>query len=997
MKNSFLTAVLLFVAGNAFPQSVGPTNSGPLTSAPTATPYQIVQRGANSQVWQRTNYEYGPSGEVLSHTHRITELATGLNFTNSQSGKWQPSKEEIDILPAGGAEAINGQHQAYFPADIYQGVIELVTPDGVHLKSRPLGLSYFDGTNSVLIAELTNSVGELVGSNQIIYPNAFPEIGADLRYRYTKAGLEQDVIIRTQPPSPQLFGIDARSSRLEVLTEFFNGVAPTQTITRSGSNTLSDSDFVFGAMRMGHGKAFSIGTGTNSPRQIPVSKSWLNLNGRTFLVEELFYQSISAQLSTLPSATGAATVSSSDPALRRVSRARLLPPMRLAGVEVQPKSVTRVKTKHKITRLAKLDSEEKPAVVLDYVILNGYQSGATVMQSGTTYFISGPVYCQNLTLEGGAVVKYPNNTTADIEVGSAPVFVCQTGPYQPCIFTAGDDDSVGESVSGAWSGYTGTIQSGGYANPALQFDDNASPLHDVRISYAQEAISAWSGANISVTNAQIINCEVGVALWGSEGPGATLSNCLIASPDSNHSGIDALSGGGSSSTFLLWNCTIDNFSEFMGYGGDGAGNADVENSVLSNIGDWGTQNLVSYSGDLFWNTPDMFGDGSQQLYNSPFEQVAGGAYYMSGSYLPVVYNNQTINQDTILVPQLTGTGYGYSYARLDYIFSQTTINGNLTIQPGTVVAWQGQGMSFARYHTVNFNGNPTNFCYFIPSEAVQEQSGTGTGMTDPSGSDSPRVNANFARFLALDSQSKFFDASSLVVNATNCEFWLGQLGGSSAANGLELTLFNCLLDDSTILIQTLANSPSDFSLLMQNCTQEGGELGISRFNSSWPITIADCACDKGSDWINDSFSHANMSCTYNATNSSGWTLPNGANNFLVTSFNWQNGPLGSFYLPAGTGSPLYNAGNLLAGQLGLYHYTTQVALNNPEGASQVDIGYHYVALDSSGKPIDTNGDGIPDYLEDSNGNGDGTDDPTSWSASDGLTTGNGLRVFTPLN
>ena len=80
-------------------------------------------------------------------------MASGLNHL--VNGQWVESKEEIDILPNGTAAATNGQHQAYFPGDIYQGQVELVTPDGQHLKSRPIGLSYFDGTNSVLIAELT--------------------------------------------------------------------------------------------------------------------------------------------------------------------------------------------------------------------------------------------------------------------------------------------------------------------------------------------------------------------------------------------------------------------------------------------------------------------------------------------------------------------------------------------------------------------------------------------------------------------------------------------------------------------------------------------------------------------------------------------------------------------------------------------------------------------------------------------------------------------------
>lgn len=165
-------------------------------SPANSSAYAVTESGANYRIWQKTDYETTPSGSVVPHVHRITELATGLNFTNSQTGKWVASKEEIDILPNGGAAATNGQHKVYFPPDIYQGVIELVTPDGEHLKSEPVGLSYSDGSNSVFISVLTNSVGTLVESNQVIYSNAFPEIGADLQYTYTKSGLEQDVIIR---------------------------------------------------------------------------------------------------------------------------------------------------------------------------------------------------------------------------------------------------------------------------------------------------------------------------------------------------------------------------------------------------------------------------------------------------------------------------------------------------------------------------------------------------------------------------------------------------------------------------------------------------------------------------------------------------------------------------------------------------------------------------------------------------------------------------------
>jgi hypothetical protein len=99
--------------------------------------YQVAERDANSQVWQRQTYDQTPDGSIVTNIHKHTELATGLNHL--VNGQWVASKEEIDISPAGNsAAATNGQHQAYFPGDIYNGVIDLVTPDGKQLQSRPL-------------------------------------------------------------------------------------------------------------------------------------------------------------------------------------------------------------------------------------------------------------------------------------------------------------------------------------------------------------------------------------------------------------------------------------------------------------------------------------------------------------------------------------------------------------------------------------------------------------------------------------------------------------------------------------------------------------------------------------------------------------------------------------------------------------------------------------------------------------------------------------------
>ncbi len=112
---------------------------------------------------------------------------------------------------------------------------------------------------------------------------------------------------------------------------------------------------------------------------------------------------------------------------------------------------------------------------------------------------------------------------------------------------------------------------------------------------------------------------------------------------------------------------------------------------------------------------------------------------------------------------------------------------------------------------------------------------------------------------------------------------------------------------------------------------------------------------------------------------------------LTTAPPYQSGPFGKFYLPNTT--PLYGAGSRSAGDAGLYHYTTridQVKEGDESSGHKVNIGLHYIAANNYGLPKDTDGDGIPDYVE--NWHGDGnysahTDTETDWQnpMTDGVT------------
>src|SRR5256885_385511 len=109
--------------------------------------------------------------------------------------------------------------------------------------------------------------------------------------------------------------------------------------------------------------------------------------------------------------------------------------------------------------------------------------------------------------------------------------------------------------------------------------------------------------------------------------------------------------------------------------------------------------------------------------------------------------------------------------------------------------------------------------------------------------------------------------------------------------------------------------------------------------------------------------------------------PTNANDQILTNFAYKTGTLGGFY--QATNSVLLNIGSRNATNAGLYHYTVTTNFVNgqhvKETNSVVDIGFHYVAVDTNGVPIDTDGDTLPDYLEARNGNGSFDPGESNWN------------------
>jgi hypothetical protein len=156
---------------------------------------------------------------------------------------------------------------------------------------------------------------------------------------------------------------------------------------------------------------------------------------------------------------------------------------------------------------------------------------------------------------------------------------------------------------------------------------------------------------------------------------------------------------------------------------------------------------------------------------------------------------------------------------------------------------------------------------------------------------------------------------------------------------------------------------------MRNCTERGQSLDLERWNSGTNavVSVRDCAFDSVTIITNNPGIAATTDYDYNAFLTNwGETLPPGPHDLIVTNFNWQTSALGAWYLPSN--SPLINAGDITGGAARLYWFTTQTN-QLCESNSIVDLGYHFVGLEANSNPLDSDGDGIPNYIEDSNGDG----------------------------
>jgi hypothetical protein len=951
------------------------------TLDPSADEPMIVEVGPHHRVWQTVKIAPDERGEMVQSESSYTEIATGLNWWNLKTETWEETVEAFEILPQGYAVARRGPHKVIIAGNINEGgAVDIELPDGRRMLSNPMGLSYFDASTgrSVLLAEVKDCVGELIEPNVILFADAFDTIKAALSYTYRRGQFEQDVVIYQDPGPPEDWGLSGATTMLEIYSEVFEAPEPRVLIEGGEVDSESpDPTLDFGSMRMERGTAFFL---HRQMEDVPMRKLWHQIEGRQFLIERIPYRDVEPLLRQLdaradrPSSSWLAGRTSGS----REGIARLLPPRR-AGLE--------------LAAIARSHAPLEPGVVLDYLSLLSTQTNQ-VFRGDETYYCSGLVNLYGTTvIEGGTCVKYANTNSAELRFNGSVQF--QTSAYRPAVFTARDDDSVGQTISGSSGNPTGT-----YAPYALRFYALSSPaiIEHLRVAYAGHGMVLYAPSGHVVRHAQFVNCGTPI---GATGNSFTVQNALLHNAAAN--GFNLLSGAAATGEHL----TLHQVARVV----NAASVLALTNSLLVGVTNWtysftGANNATNSSSAVF----QPVGAGHHYLASGSTNRNVGTTNVTSAlltalrkmtTYPPVVLSN-TVVTSSVLSPQAARDtdlpDLGYHYAPIDWAVNTLTVTnaGTVVLTNGVVLGTFGDtGIWLRDGSQLVGEGTPGQRNGIVRYNTVQEQAtnwgngsvGGNAAVNPYNQGGPPSVQLRLTDFATLAGGGYHLYAaefggwsiSNLVVR--DCEFSGGSLvlGGPSASS---VSLMNNLCE------RVALNLSGNGSVACYNNLFRGEVIELDRVTAVNPWTIRDNVFESPDTLF--SWGH-NPTLGYNAyINTTNRFYPTNLTDKVLGSFTYAAGPLGRYYQVT---TNLIRAGSRTAPEAGLFHFT--VTTNQAKaGTNTVSIGYHYAAVDAQGRPLDTDGDSLPDYLEDRNGNGSVNTGETDWETSEnGTKLTPGLQVF----
>ena len=199
-------------------------------------------------------------------------------------------------------------------------------------------------------------------------------------------------------------------------------------------------------------------------------------------------------------------------------------------------------------------------------------------RAGVTYLVAGPVRLEgSVRFEAGCVLKFQPGRAAGLELGKDARVSWQATPEAPILFTASDDDSVGELVPGS----TGNPSSGSYADIALsvngaRLESGLSRWNDFRISHARVALR-WTGTTAALWHFQVQHCQVGIESTSStlslrnglfhrvKAPFSDLRSSRVNGQQLTIARAEVLNRKPADSTLELLRCVIGEVADVQGY------------------------------------------------------------------------------------------------------------------------------------------------------------------------------------------------------------------------------------------------------------------------------------------------------------------------------------------------------------------------------------------------------------------------------------------------
>jgi hypothetical protein len=979
--------------------------------APAQSEPAVVERGPHDNTWMRVVEETLPNGKVIQRERFFTELCSGLNYWSDEQNAWMPSKEEIEIIN-GFAVARQGQHKSIWAGNAHSaGAFDIQTLDGKRLRGHVLGLAFTSRKTgeSYIVAETKDCQGEVAGT-QVIYRDVFNGCRANIVYTWTRERFEQDIVLTEALPNPAdpPWNLDPAHVVVEVYTEFIDPPEPLKTFSVLKSEAdpvarqamvepdLVDEYLDFGAMIIGSGNAFA--SGAEPGARIPVAKNFEVRDGnRHVLVERVEYPAIQNQLALLAQAAPLtkehlARIEAAMIRDRNGVRKFRLPsvPLMAAHKAKNPDDILSQGRKGAVAEGIHLIEKESGAMrwaqvstpmkgfVLDFSALNSVSNA--LLKADTTYYISGTVILTGTTtIEGGTVVKFAPTNSPTIQV-NGPVN-CLTGPYRVATFTARDDTSIGEAIgSAALSGY--------YAATALDLR-TATPrdLKYLRIAHANTALAIQSdaGGGHTFSHFQFVHCKNGIVPYNTT---YALRNALMYDVLTNFSTATYQSTG------TLEHVTVNVAAKFNESGGSQWLRLLATNSLLVSVTNYGygyetnSSAVVSNlsAGSACFQT---VGAGAHYLTTNSAHRDVGTtningdlalALKLKTTFPPTIFTNQITNSTSwspIVQRDVDIPDIGFHYDPIDYAISNVRLLSTLTLNPGVVLA----GYSNTYWPLVLDSGadlvavgSPTNLVRMVRHNLVQEQASTNwsaaggqlLAASDDEVISAPSARLRFVDFSAASAAPTLFSAQGglrFTIKFQDCQFHGGQFVSSIA----DVYLTNCLFER----VASAFSDDENTHLIAHNSTYYGGSLNLQH-SGAGTYQLRNNLFDKtsiSSPSENDANYNGyvtNFNANFNstmrlATHGSGDVIQSTSSNIL-----WETSWLGRFYLP--TNSIFIDKGSTNADLLGFFHYT-MLTNQVKETNTIIDMGFHYVAVDANGRPIDSDSDGIPDYGEDINGNG----------------------------